>query len=392
MAELSLRNLVKIYPFSTPRGIFDRKRAERALEREHQQPYTTNEGVIVLQRFSLEIEHGEFLVLLGPSGCGKTTLLRLIAGLEDVSDGEIWLDGVMINGLRPEQRDLAMVFQNYSLYPHLTVYDNIAFTLRNRRVPRDELDERVRWVAEVMQISRHLYQRPKELSGGEQQRVAIGRAIIRRPKLFLLDEPFSNLDSALRAQMREVVRQLHQRLGTTFIYVTHDQLEATSLGSRIVVMRDGMIQQVGTPRELYNRPANLSVASFVGSPRINIFSRTKLVREHGQWRASLLGELVPLPAQKSCDLSDEWEGREVKAAVRPAHIRLGSEGFIARVVAVEPLGAETNLHLLAGETEVVAVSSNTGGNIPYFPGQTVCFTFEPGRMLLFDPENETRIM
>lgn len=380
MPEMELRDLLMIYPFTKPTGIFDRKRARLAREMEQKSPYTTNEGVIALQKFSLTVEHGEFLVLLGPSGCGKTTLLRLIAGLETPVQGQILMDGKCVNELPPEQRDIAMVFQNFSLYPHLDVYENLAFTLKNQRVPRDELDARVREVAEILQLTRVLDRRPKELSGGQQQRVAIGRAIIRRPKLFLMDEPFSNLDPALRGQLREAVRRLHAHLGTTFVYVTHDQKEALSLGTRIVVMKDGMLQQEGSPRDVFNRPVNRFVASIVGEPPMNFFENCPVFRESRT--VEVLGKRFRLP---SCPDRDR-----VTVGIRPVHMEVGAGEIPGTLEQALPLGSETLLTVKTDGGSVRVVVPESQG-LPWIRGQQVLLSVEPRRLHLFDPETELRL-
>ena len=231
-------------------------------------------GVTAVSDFNLEIEDKEFIILVGPSGCGKSTTLRMIAGLEDISKGELYIGGVLSNDVAPKDRDIAMVFQNYALYPHMTVYDNMAFGLKLRKTPKDEMRRRVEEAARILDIAHLLDRKPKALSGGQRQRVALGRAIVRDPKVFLLDEPLSNLDAKLRAQMRTEISKLHQRLGTTFIYVTHDQTEAMTMGTRIVVMKDGLIQQVDTPQNLYDKPCNEFVAGFIGSPQMNFINAT----------------------------------------------------------------------------------------------------------------------
>ena len=243
MASLNLKDIYKVYP----------------------------SGVVAVTDFSLDIEDKEFIVFVGPSGCGKSTTLRMIAGLEEISDGELYIDGKLMNNVQPKDRDIAMVFQNYALYPHMTVYDNMAFGLKLRKKPKEEIDEKVRGAARILGLESYLQRKPKALSGGQRQRVALGRAIVREPKVFLLDEPLSNLDAKLRAQMRTEITKIHHRLATTFIYVTHDQVEAMTMGTRIVVMKDGYIQQVDAPQKLYDYPANLFVAGFIGTPQMNFF-------------------------------------------------------------------------------------------------------------------------
>ena len=345
MAEIALSGIVKIYPFTQVRGLIGRKKQRELLERQKAMPHTTNEGVVVLQKINISIQPGEFVVLLGPSGCGKTTLLRLIAGLEDPSLGEVRFDGKVMNGLPPEQRDVAMVFQNYSLYPHLTAFDNIAFPLRNLHIPRGELEATVRHMAGLLQIEQCLDRLPSELSGGQLQRIAIARALVRRPQVFLMDEPFSNLDAPLRASLRAMVKRLHQELGTTFVYVTHDQNEALSLGERILVMREGQIVQDGSAAEVYNRPVNCYVASTVGAPPMNLFP----VRGEGDGTFLLLGKRFPLPASARELLGD------FRVGIRPVHFSLEEDGIRTRLVHAEDLGSESVLHLKQGDTEFSVV-------------------------------------
>lgn len=387
MAELELKNLVKVYPFTDPsRSIFGRKKAKQALELEKSQPFTTNEGVLALQDVSLSVEHGEFLVILGQSGSGKSTLLRMIAGLEDVSAGEVLLDGKNMEGVKPEDRDIAMVFQNYSLYPHFSVFDNIAFTLRNQHIPRAQLEEMVNHTAALLGLDKLLDRMPKELSGGQQQRVAIARAIIRKPKLFLMDEPFSNLDAALRQKMRETVAKLHRDLGTTFVYVTHDQMEAMALGTKIMVLKDGILQQVGTPRDLYNRPQNAYVASFVGTPAMNMLEDGVLHKETNGWNVTLLGASWPL----SPCFQPEWDGKRVLCGIRPVHLRVGTKGVNAVLKYAEALGSETNLHLEMEGKKLIAVvpSEETAG---LFKGKTLSVELRTDKLHIFDPESGMRL-
>lgn len=393
MSNLLLKNVLKIYPYTKVSGIFGRRKAREALAREKQNPYTTNEGVVAVQKFNLEVESGEFVVLLGPSGCGKSSVLRMIAGLEDVSAGEIYMDGALINDLKPEDRDVSMIFQNYSLYSHFTVYENLAFPLQNLHIPRDELDSMVRDAASVLNLSHLLDRRPKELSGGERQRVAIGRAIVRKPKLFLMDEPFSNLDAPLRQKLRLLIKDLHKKLGVTFIYVTHDQMEAFSIGEKIVVMRDGMIEQVGTPREIYNRPANIYTAALVGIPRMNIFENVRLHRTADGWAVNLFGGDFFLPADVARGIPQELDGSTITLGIRPVHIGIGGEGIEARVQYTEHMGSEIYLHLLIGDEEAVVVQpAGTVTNASYMPNQSIRITLQPHRFHLFDPKTELRII
>ncbi len=269
MSKLRVEGLIKIYPFVKP-GLLGRKRDKKQLEKQRKAPFTTNEGVIALRKVSFSIDEGEFVVILGESGCGKSTLLRIIAGLTDATVGSVFIDDQDVTNLRPEDRDLSMIFQNYALYPHLNVYNNIAFSLQTKHIPREEIEKMVGEVAKALKIEELLDRRPGELSGGEQQRVAIGRAIIRNPNLFLMDEPFSNLDVNLRRQMRMIIRDLYEQMGSTFLYVTHDQNEAFSMGTKIILLRHGAVEQIGTPDELFDHPETVYTASFIGSPGMNI--------------------------------------------------------------------------------------------------------------------------
>ena len=275
--------------------------------------------VTAVHDFNLDIKDKEFVVFVGPSGCGKSTTLRMIAGLEDISDGTLEIDGEVVNDLQPKDRDIAMVFQNYALYPHMTVYDNIAFSLRLKKVPEDEVYERVTNAAKILGITEYLTRKPRALSGGQRQRVAIGRAMVRNAKVFLMDEPLSNLDAKLRNQMRAEIILLRQKLDTTFIYVTHDQTEAMTLGDRIVIMKDGFIEQVGTPQEVFDTPVNLFVAGFIGSPQMN-FLKAKLVQEGTGYSVEILGAKIPLNADQTAVLSRENIGsQEIILGVRPEH-------------------------------------------------------------------------
>lgn len=383
MGELSLENLVKIYPYTDTRRLLGRKQAREALMRERAMPYTTNEGVIAVQQFSLDIHEGEFVVLLGPSGCGKTTVLRMIAGLESVSDGTIRLDGKVINDTPPADRNIAMVFQNYSLYPGFTVYDNLAYSLRNIHMPRAQVDEKVRAVAELLELTPLMERRPGELSGGQQQRTAIGRALVRDPRLFLMDEPMSNQDQALRARLREELKRLHRKLGATILYVTHDQADALRLGNRIVVMKDGMIVQAGTPQALYLTPRNLYCATFLGAPPMNVF-RDVPVRE-GTLR--LMGREIRLPETKK-----EAVGglQAVTVGIRPVHFSLHPQGIEAAVDYTETIESECHLHLLHGKETFTAVVAKTPGR-GFFHGETVRVMPEGERIHLFHPQTEIRL-
>jgi len=385
MTQLELKDLVKVYPFAKVGGFFGRRKALALLEEQKSKPYTTNEGVLAIQDLSLEIQEGEFLVLLGASGCGKSTLLRMIAGLEEVTAGEVVMEGKVINDLPPEDRDMAMIFQNYSLYPHFTVFDNIAFPLRNVHLPREKLEATVLETAKLLGLESQLQKRPAELSGGQRQRVAIGRAIVRRPKLFLMDEPFSNLDAPMRRALRSLVKNLHRELGTTFIYVTHDQAEAFALGTRIVVMRDGMIQQVGTPQEIYNHPASRFVASFVGQPPMNFVEDVTLCFD-GTWSVELLGRKYTLPENVTCGLCAGDAGQKVSVGIRPVNIEIGHGGHPAVVEYAEPLGSETVVHLTVDGQKLTAVVPEDQGNQALIRGQKVSVQLDPRRFYIFGAE------
>ena len=306
---------------------------------------------VAVQDFNLDIADKEFIVFVGPSGCGKSTTLRMIAGLEDISAGTVEIDGVVVNDLQPRDRDIAMVFQNYALYPHLSVFENMAFPLRLKKVPQDEVYERVTNAAEILGITQYLTRKPRALSGGQRQRVAIGRAMVRDSKVFLMDEPLSNLDAKLRNQMRAEIILLRQKIDTTFIYVTHDQTEAMTLGDRIVIMKDGFVQQVGTPTEVFDWPANLFVAGFIGAPVMNMFE-TQLIREGDKYFVTPYGAKIEVTGKKAQMLLDRGiESRKITLGVRPEHVTLAKPGdpdAIACTIRVnEMMGSELHLHVNA---------------------------------------------
>lgn len=370
MSGIELKEILKIFPYANPRGIFGRKKKRELLEKQRAMPYTTNEGVVVLQHINVTIADGEFVVLLGPSGCGKTTLLRIIAGLEDPTLGAVYFDGQDVTHQPPEDRDIAMVFQNYSLYPHLSVYDNIAFTLRTQHMPREQLNKTVMEMGELLGISECMDRLPSQLSGGQLQRVAIARALVRKPRVFLMDEPFSNLDAQLRASLRLLVKKIHTALGTTFIYVTHDQQEAVLLGQRILVMRDGIILQDGTPAEIYNHPADIDCALALGAPQMNIFP----VEETKPGRVELLGTHYDVPA------GTRYMG------LRPVHLTFGT-GTEVTVEYTEQLGSETVVHLKHRDRSFTAV---TDAQFAFRRGQPVQIRLDQNRLHYFD-ENGKRI-
>ena len=339
MAGLSLVNVKKIYPATNDHK--KSKKKHESGEEKKAQLQVTNEGVVAVQEFNLDVADKEFIVLVGPSGCGKSTTLRMVAGLEEISSGELYIDGKLMNDVAPKDRDIAMVFQNYALYPHMTVYENMAFPLKLRKRPKSEIDKAVREAAEILDITQYLDRKPKALSGGQRQRVAIGRAIVREPKILLMDEPLSNLDAKLRNQMRAEIIKLRQKINTTFLYVTHDQTEAMTLGDRIVIMKDGFIQQIGTPQEVFAHPANLFVAGFIGTPQMNFFD-AELQREGDRYSVILGGIKVELSLEKSADLTKKGiSGQPVTLGARPNHIMLGKgEGgyILAKVDVFEMIG------------------------------------------------------
>ena len=365
MAELSLRKVKKVY----------------------------DNTVVAVQAFDLEIADKEFIVLVGPSGCGKSTTLRMVAGLEDITDGEIYIGGRKVNSVPPKDRDIAMVFQNYALYPHMTVYDNIAYGLRLRKFPKRVIDQKVREAAEILDITELLKRKPKALSGGQRQRVAIGRAIVREPQVFLMDEPLSNLDAKLRNQMRSEILKLRQKVNTTFIYVTHDQTEAMTLGDRIVIMKEGFVQQVGTPQEVFHHPANLFVAGFIGSPQMNTFD-ARLIRTGDRYSVEVGGATVALSPEKCRRLAAAGaESQEVVLGIRPEHIALsGGPGSVpAEVDVSEMMGSAVHIHVRACGREaviVVPVSEEAAerGEDTLAAGTAVGFTFRGSAVHVFDRE------
>ncbi len=378
MASLSLRNVYKRYPG----------------------------GVTAVSDFNLEIKDKEFIILVGPSGCGKSTTLRMVAGLEEISDGEVYIGDRLVNDVAPKDRDIAMVFQNYALYPHMTVYDNMAFGLKLRKTSKDEIKRRVEEAARILDIEHLLERKPKALSGGQRQRVALGRAIVREPKVFLLDEPLSNLDAKLRAQMRTEISKIHQRLGTTFIYVTHDQTEAMTMGTRIVVMKSGLIQQVDTPQNLYLYPCNLFVAGFIGSPQMNFIDAVLLKEgndffvEYGtedtKTRAGVKYK-IKLPASKNKDdCLVPYIGKEIIMGIRPEAVHdepeliaANPDGKVeAKVEVTELMGAETYLYMNSEEQSINARVAPTSSAKP---GDVITIAFETEKIHLFDKDTEITI-
>lgn len=369
MASVTLKNMYKVYPG----------------------------GVTAVSDFNLDIADKEFIVLVGPSGCGKSTTLRMVAGLEEITEGELYIGDKLMNDVAPKDRDIAMVFQNYALYPHMTVYDNMAFGLKLRKTPKAEIDRRVKEAAGILDIEHLLNRKPKALSGGQRQRVALGRAIVREPKVFLMDEPLSNLDAKLRVQMRTEITKLHNRLQTTFIYVTHDQTEAMTMGTRIVVMKDGFVQQVDTPQNLYDNPVNLFVAGFIGSPQMN-FIEAALVREGDDVFAQFGDNKIKVPEGKVKQLKDpSYVGKEVIMGIRPEDMH-DDERFLqsatdstvkAYVDVVELMGSETYLYLnISGSNVVARVDPRSTART----GDTIRIAIDPNRLHFFDKDTEETLL
>ncbi|MEL6236149.1 MAG: sn-glycerol-3-phosphate ABC transporter ATP-binding protein UgpC [Pseudomonadota bacterium] len=335
--------------------------------------------VEVIHGVNIDIEDGEFVVLVGPSGCGKSTLLRMIAGLESITSGDLKIDGRLVNKVPPKERDIAMVFQNYALYPHMKVYDNMAFSMKLRSAPKDETDRRVRQAAEILGLTPLLDRYPRQLSGGQRQRVAMGRAIVRDPQVFLFDEPLSNLDAKLRIQMRTEIKELHQRLKTTTVFVTHDQIEAMTLADRIVVMNAGRIAQIGAPLTLYDKPANQFVATFIGAPSMNLFA--------GRWEGGAVvteaGLRLPLQAPVEAE-----PGQPVTYGIRPEHLRIDPDGVPATVKVVEPTGTETLVFLRMGGQETVAVFRD---RVSLAPGEELRLSPDPAQAHLFHDTDGHRL-
>ena len=351
--------------------------------------------------FNLDIQDKEFIVFVGPSGCGKSTTLRMLAGLEDISSGTIEIDGEVVNDLQPRDRNIAMVFQNYALYPHLTVFENIAFSLRLKKVPQDEVYQRVTAAAEILGITEYLTRKPRALSGGQRQRVAIGRAMVRDSKVFLMDEPLSNLDAKLRNQMRAEIILLRQKIDSTFIYVTHDQTEAMTLGDRIVIMKDGLIQQVGTPTEVFDMPLNLFVAEFIGAPKMNII-KTQLVREGDKYFITPYGAKIEVTGKKAEILRAKGiDSREILLGIRPEHITMapagGADVIPCTIRVNEMMGSELHLHVVEdnGDKLIVRIPTITLDDEQRHQmvyGNTIHVTFEGKVMHFFDPETKVNLL
>lgn len=369
MANVTLKNIFKVYPGN----------------------------VTAVKDVNLDIADKEFVVLVGPSGCGKSTTLRMIAGLEEISSGELYIGDKLCNDVAPKDRDIAMVFQNYALYPHMTVYENMAFGLKLRKVSKEEIDRKVKEAAKILDIEHLLDRKPKALSGGQRQRVALGRAIVRDPKVFLMDEPLSNLDAKLRVQMRAEISKLHKRLNTTFVYVTHDQTEAMTMGTRIVVMKDGIIQQVDTPQNIYGNPANMFVAGFIGSPQMN-FVDSRIIKENNKLYISFEDVKLEIPEDKANILEAKgYLNKDVVFGIRPEHMDNGidfvqehsSSKIRAKVEVIENMGAESYLYLLCGSKNMIArveSSANAGTD------SIIEVAFNMNKMHIFDKETEVSVI
>ena len=358
-------------------------------------------NTLAVDNFNLDIADKEFIVFVGPSGCGKSTTLRMIAGLEDISGGTVEIDGVVVNDLQPRDRDIAMVFQNYALYPHLTVFENMAFSLRLKKVPQDIVYKKVTEAAEILGITEYLTRKPRALSGGQRQRVAIGRAMVRDSKVFLMDEPLSNLDAKLRNQMRAEIILLRKKIDTTFIYVTHDQTEAMTLGDRIVIMKDGLIQQVGTPTEVFDMPINLFVAEFIGAPKMNTF-KTDLVCQGGKYYVTPYGAKIEVNGDKAAALASKGvDSQEIILGVRPEHFVLADKNdpgaITCQILVNEMMGSELHLHVVVGQGDklivrIPTVSLTDEQRRSLVQGAVIHVTFEGKVMHFFNEESQTNLL
>ena len=399
MAEVSLKHITKIYPNieKTKKHHFGKKAAEPEKKSNLK---VTDEGVVAVEDFNLDIADREFVVLVGPSGCGKSTTLRMIAGLESISGGELTIDGKVMNEVAPKDRDIAMVFQSYALYPHMTVYDNMAFPLKLRKVPEDQINQKVRQAAETLGITQYLDRKPKALSGGQRQRVAIGRAIVRDPKVLLMDEPLSNLDAKLRNQMRAEIIKLRKRINATFVYVTHDQTEAMTLGDRIVIMKDGVVQQVGTPQEVFNEPANLFVAGFIGVPQMNFFDGHLEKTASGYVLDALDTKIAISPETGKALEAAGVTSLDVTAGVRPEQIQLANAdepGAMSGTIDVsELMGSTVHVHASVEGYDFVLVipTIDFDGALgrSFADGAPISFKFEPNAVHFFDKASGKNII
>lgn len=386
MASITLKNVTKIYRSTEKErgGLFRNKKVSEK-----------KRDVIAVKDFSMEIEDKEFVVLLGPSGCGKSTTLRMIAGLEEIDGGELYIDDVLVNDMESKDRDVAMVFQNYALYPHMSVFDNMAFAIRKRISDKKEVERKVREAAEILGITEYLNRKPRELSGGQRQRVAIGRAIVRNPKVMLMDEPLSNLDAKLRNQMRSELLKLRKRIDATFVYVTHDQTEAMTLGDRVVVMKDGEVMQIGKPDEIYSNPASVFVATFIGNPQMNIFPISAYRKGEG-YSINLFGKELALGMEYSSVLSKRKESFiPLKLGIRPEYITLDKENglFSGEVSIAEHTGNSVIVHMNVNGNEVVALEEERKRvDVDYKPDSIINFSFSLSDVYLFDAESGKNIL
>ena len=392
MAEVILKHIKKVYP-NTEKKRKPKKGQEPAHRTSHLQ--VTDEGILAVPDFNLEIADREFVVFVGPSGCGKSTTLRMIAGLEEISGGELYIDGKLMNDVAPKDRDIAMVFQSYALYPHMTVRDNMAFPLKLRGYAKDEIDRKVNEAAETLGITQFLDRKPKALSGGQRQRVAIGRAIVREPKVLLMDEPLSTLDAKLRNQMRAEIIKLRERINTTFVYVTHDQTEAMTLGDRIVIMKDGVTQQVGTPQEVFEHPANLFVSGFIGVPQMNYFD-AELVRDGDKFAVEVGGiTVVPSEEKQARLLEQNVQSQPITLGIRPEHVSLvdaGEKTLSGTVDVSEMMGSSVHLHLNSLGQDVIVIVQTTDidkeRRSELKAGRELSFTFSGELVHMFSKEDE----
>ena len=386
MASVTLKNIKKIYP-----PLPGKTKNKHKTEESKSNLQTTEKGIVAVQDFNIEIKDKEFIVLVGPSGCGKSTTLRMIAGLEEITEGELCIGDKLVNELEPKDRDIAMVFQNYALYPHMSVYDNMAFALKKKVKSKEEIKKKVMEAAEILGITEYLDRKPKNLSGGQRQRVAIGRAIVRNPKVMLMDEPLSNLDAKLRNQMRTELLRLRKKIDTTFVYVTHDQTEAMTLGDRIVVMKDGFIQQIGTPEEVFNSPRNVFVATFIGTPQMNLFDGTLNEIEDG-YSLSIMGKDIILPQEMGAKLKEKGiKTKNVTVGIRPDSIEISNfDGlFEATMGVAELMGTSIHLHLEQGDRDIIAVIEAKDEHHmlrTFTPDSKIFYSFAPESMYLFDSE------
>ena len=390
MAEVLLKNIKKVYTDNDSKKKGKSKVAKQPKEGEEEKKVNlqiTDEGVVAVQEFNLDIKDNEFIVLVGPSGCGKSTTLRMIAGLEEITSGELYIDGNLVNNVEPKDRDIAMVFQSYALYPHMTVYDNMAYSLKIKHVDKAEIDRKVREAAEILDITQYLDRKPKALSGGQRQRVAIGRAIVRNPKVLLMDEPLSNLDAKLRNQMRSEIIKLRKKINTTFVYVTHDQIEAMTLGDRIVVMKDGYIQQIGTPQEVFDHPYNLFVSGFIGTPQMNYFDG-ELVIKDGSYYVETKGISVKLADDKQARLkAHDVKAQPVTLGVRPEHLTIAEEGISGQVEVSELMGSSLHLHMTVNGNDVICIVPTEGRKVNY-DGQQLNLAFTGDVAHVFSKEDQ----